>query len=103
MEAECSSETSVHLQRTVRRHIPEDSTLHSNRSEYLRSYRYNKVQVIMAVMLNSKGRLRSSSSCLHAVQNRLPSLILQDPTVLQGYKLQLRLLADTGEWHASPL
>jgi hypothetical protein len=31
MEAICSSETSVETQRTTRRHIPEDDTLHNHR------------------------------------------------------------------------
>jgi hypothetical protein len=38
MEAICSSETSVATQQTTRRHIPEDDTLHSHRSENLKSY-----------------------------------------------------------------
>jgi hypothetical protein len=38
MEAICSSETSVHIQRTTRRYIPEDSTLHNHRCEHLKSY-----------------------------------------------------------------
>jgi hypothetical protein len=38
MEAVCSSETSVASQRTTRRYIPEDSTLHNHRCENLKSY-----------------------------------------------------------------
>jgi hypothetical protein len=38
MEAICSSETSVNFQRTTRRYIPEDSTLHNHRCENLKSY-----------------------------------------------------------------
>jgi hypothetical protein len=37
MEAICSSETSVETQRTTRRHIPEDDTLHYHRCENLKS------------------------------------------------------------------
>jgi hypothetical protein len=37
-EAICSSETSVDFQRTTRLYIPEDSTLHTHRSEDLKSY-----------------------------------------------------------------
>jgi hypothetical protein len=37
MEAICSSETSVETQRTTRRHIPEDDTLHNHRRENLKS------------------------------------------------------------------
>jgi hypothetical protein len=33
-----SSETSVHFQRTARRYIPEDGTLHNHRCEHLKSY-----------------------------------------------------------------
>jgi hypothetical protein len=38
MEAICSSETSVETQRTTRRHIPEDDTLHNHPCEKLKSY-----------------------------------------------------------------
>jgi hypothetical protein len=38
MEAICSSETSVETQRTTRRYIPEDGTLHNHRCENLNSY-----------------------------------------------------------------
>jgi hypothetical protein len=37
MEAICSFETSVDSQRTTRRHIPEDNTLHNHRCENLKS------------------------------------------------------------------
>jgi hypothetical protein len=39
MEAICSSEKSVETQRTTRRHIPEDYTLHNHRCENLKSYK----------------------------------------------------------------
>jgi hypothetical protein len=38
MDAICSSETSVGFQRTTRRYIPEDNTLHKHRCENLKSY-----------------------------------------------------------------
>jgi hypothetical protein len=38
MEAIGSSETSVATQRTARRHIPEDDTLHNRCCENLKSY-----------------------------------------------------------------
>jgi hypothetical protein len=38
MEALCSFETSVDTQRTTRRYIPEDGTLHNHRCENLKSY-----------------------------------------------------------------
>jgi hypothetical protein len=38
MEAISSSETSGATQRTTRRHIPEDDTLHNHRCENLKSY-----------------------------------------------------------------
>jgi hypothetical protein len=37
-EAICSSETSVDSERTTRRYIPEDGTLHNHRCENLKSY-----------------------------------------------------------------
>jgi hypothetical protein len=37
MEAACTSETSVDFQRTTRRHIPEDTTLHDHCYEGLKS------------------------------------------------------------------
>jgi hypothetical protein len=41
METTCSSEPSVETQRTTRRHIPEDDTLHNHRCEKLKSYTHN--------------------------------------------------------------
>jgi hypothetical protein len=38
IEETCSSETSVNLQRTMRRYIPEDINPHNHRSENLKSY-----------------------------------------------------------------
>jgi hypothetical protein len=40
MEAICSSEMSVDTQRTTRRYMPEDETLHNHRCENLKSYIY---------------------------------------------------------------
>jgi hypothetical protein len=40
MEAICSSETSVDVQRTTQRYIPEDSTRYNHRCENLKSYYY---------------------------------------------------------------
>jgi hypothetical protein len=39
MEATCSSETSVDIQCTTLRYIPEDSTLHNDRRENLKFYK----------------------------------------------------------------
>jgi hypothetical protein len=47
MEALCSSETSVATQRTTRRHIPEDDTLHYHRCENLKSYKRNTIEEIL--------------------------------------------------------
>jgi hypothetical protein len=43
IKAICSSETSVKTQRTTRRHIPEDDTLHNHRCENLKSYFLNLI------------------------------------------------------------
>jgi hypothetical protein len=45
MEAICSSETSLDTQRTTRRYIPEDGTLHNHRCENLKSYMVMKLQI----------------------------------------------------------
>jgi hypothetical protein len=44
MEAICSPETSVDTQRTTRRHIPDDDTLHNHRCENLKSYTTNSIR-----------------------------------------------------------
>jgi hypothetical protein len=41
MEAICSCETSVDTQRTTRRYIPEDGTLHNHRCENFKSYMFH--------------------------------------------------------------
>jgi hypothetical protein len=55
MEAICSSETPVEPQRTTRRHIPEDDTLHNHRCENLKSYRIGNVIfcLVLAYALSS--------------------------------------------------
>jgi hypothetical protein len=40
-----SSETSVDIQRTTRRYIPEDGTLHNHRCENLKSYERTEIHV----------------------------------------------------------
>jgi hypothetical protein len=46
MEEICSSETSVETQRTTRRYISEDGTLHNHRSENLKSYVLNPIVIL---------------------------------------------------------
>jgi hypothetical protein len=46
MEAICSSETSVEFQRTTRRYIPDDGTLHNHRCENLESYMLELIVII---------------------------------------------------------
>jgi hypothetical protein len=43
MEATGSSETSADIQRTTRRYIPEDRTLHNDRCENFKSYMFLSV------------------------------------------------------------
>jgi hypothetical protein len=47
MEAACSSETSVDTQRTTRRYIPEDRTLHNHRYENLKSYKKRVIRIYL--------------------------------------------------------
>jgi hypothetical protein len=65
MEAIYSSETSVATQRTTRRHIPEDDTLHNHRCENLKSYTILKylglflgeIWIIIPVLFNYTSKL----------------------------------------------
>jgi hypothetical protein len=47
MDTICSSETSVETQRTTRRHIPEDYTLHNHRCENLKSYNQRRRSILL--------------------------------------------------------
>jgi hypothetical protein len=61
MAAVCSSLTSVGLQRTTRRYIPEDDTLHNHRCENHKLYKRNYKVRHYAVVC----RLTSLSVCSH--------------------------------------
>jgi hypothetical protein len=60
MVAICSSETSVDFQRSTRRYIPEDSTLHNHRCENLKSYFISllnqpvRIAMLSYIALNAK-------------------------------------------------
>jgi hypothetical protein len=49
----CCSETSVDFQRTTRRYIPEDGTLHNHRCENLKSYNHGNVINFAATFVGS--------------------------------------------------
>jgi hypothetical protein len=53
MEAMCSSETSVNIQRTTRHYIPEDGTLHNHCCENLKSY----MEYISSLSISYRNRL----------------------------------------------
>jgi hypothetical protein len=55
MEATFSSETSADFQRTVRRYIPEDRTLHNHRCENLRPYNYVIAFPVAKVVIQDMG------------------------------------------------
>jgi hypothetical protein len=66
MEALCSPETSVDFQRTTRRYIPEDSTLHNHRCENLTSMEetvssWNMAQVLPDYTVSHPTKQQSSS------------------------------------------
>jgi hypothetical protein len=65
MEATCSSEESVDIQRTTRRYIPEDKTLHNHRCEDLKSYNI--------VLVSVRRFVRRISPCL-MVQSQYSSV-----------------------------
>jgi uncharacterized membrane protein len=65
MEAICSSEKSIDFQRTTRRYIPEDRTLHNHRCENLKSYVLLTLYIVyfalMMVIKYSEGDMTFSS------------------------------------------
>jgi hypothetical protein len=66
MEAICSSETSVDTQRTTRRYIPEDGTLHNHRCENLESY--SVCSILQHIIVNaSKIYETKYGSCIKIV------------------------------------
>jgi hypothetical protein len=66
MEAICSFETSVEFQRTTRRYIPDDSTLHNHRCETLKSYTSNLKLDHHQLFLRPSRYI----ACCHAVARR---------------------------------
>jgi hypothetical protein len=47
MEAICSSETSVDIQRTALRYIPDNSSLHNHCCENLESYKFQDMKSVL--------------------------------------------------------
>jgi hypothetical protein len=87
MDAICSSETSVETQRTTRRYIPEDDTLHDHRCENLKSYkvRYRKkvfVKIKDYLQLGYRFRLSEFRDYIEAVQHAIHGNNLVVPTVV---------------------
>jgi hypothetical protein len=83
MEAVCSSETSVDIQRITRRYIPEDGTLHNHRCENLKSY-------ILVLSRCLPGVLKQDNVCPHRDTNQSPpeynsiALLAEKPVRLLG-------------------
>jgi hypothetical protein len=69
MEAVCSSETSVDLQRATRRYIPEDSNVHNHHFENLKSY-----TTILVCICNNVENLDRSASRQQGVRAHLCTL-----------------------------
>jgi hypothetical protein len=67
MEAVCSSETSVDFQRTTRRYIPQDRTLHNHRCENLKSYTVIFIFTAARILNLTKTEAVPSTSHLHHV------------------------------------
>jgi hypothetical protein len=68
MEAACSSETSLNIQRTTRRCIPKDSTLHTHRCENLKSYNIfsscpKKMLPVVFAFIHYLDYVNSSNQC----------------------------------------
>jgi hypothetical protein len=74
MEVICSSETSVAIQRTTRRYIPEDITLHNHRCEHLKSCKISTLNLISPLWLHEgspypTSDVPSAVSCWFSTRN----------------------------------
>jgi hypothetical protein len=72
MNAICSSETSVGTQRTTRRYIPEDGTLHNHRCENLKSYyisleHYKVLNFSCSLFMPSFNKMNDISICCRSM------------------------------------
>jgi hypothetical protein len=79
MEAICSFETSVEFQRTTRRYIPEDSTLHNHRCETLKSYTVNLKLDHDQLFYVLPDSLFLAMQWLDAVLPEIPTVLLSKP------------------------
>jgi hypothetical protein len=80
MEAVRSSETSAATQRTTRRHIPEDDTLHNHRCENLKSYKKDftvSLKISESNTLPVLAELISSTLKMEAICSSETSVLVQ--------------------------
>jgi hypothetical protein len=105
MEAICSSETSVDFQRTTRRYIPEDCTLHNRLCEIFKSYDSSIVACVFltaVIFLPSRwsATIRGylSSRCLATIRRYLPNRCLATIGVIHR-----QTHTDTASWSHKPI
>jgi hypothetical protein len=109
MEVICSSETSVAIQQTTRRHIPEDDTLHNHRCENLKSY--YKVGDFRSFLSRNLGL---SLPTLHITNELINSMeqspskhastcwaSQETPSIVQSLKVHYRVFPWVSEWSLS--
>jgi hypothetical protein len=89
MEVTRSSETSVDFQRTTRRYIPQDGTLHSHRCEILKSYKHGNTFQKMFTFIHN--RIHNSPPLDPTLSNNnLALTIASSLRVILTYKKNLR-------------
>jgi hypothetical protein len=93
MEAICSSETSVDIQRTTWRYIPEDSTLHNHRCENLRP--------AMSNLYVSSNEPEVNLVALSSLQIIPPDCNSDPVETINNQDLQIRHLSVPEHWEAS--
>jgi hypothetical protein len=91
-ETICSSETSVDFQRTTRRYIPEDSTLHNHRCENLTSYnikvaRITGCQILKLTLTSHSLRSIEFEQLWHATNSYSDIFTVQKYPLPKGYHL----------------
>jgi hypothetical protein len=71
LEETCSSETPADFQRTTRRYIPEDGTLHNHRCENLNSYIFLTCSWILFVIARSTQNAKMQRTRVETLRNAL--------------------------------
>jgi hypothetical protein len=90
MEATCSSETSVNLQRSTRRYIPEDRTLHNHRCDTLKSCKTVIVRLNFVWIHRDWGKITILCTGVHHWAQKSKGLKLEH--LYEWSKLRMRVV-----------